>query len=391
MTIQFSAGPQALGYLHQTIRYSLYVMMENLGRQECYLRIEKLDDIEVVDGDSTLNSIQVKQTSKNLTNRSTDFWKTIRVWSENLRAEKLKLPETILSLATTAKAPDNSIASLLRQENRQPDLALQRMLEETKNITSSLKDEFAAFTTLKPEQQKSLVNAIQIYDRTPDIEEVVKKIKARFFAVHLEHRDEVFDGLQTWWFSQVVSHLRSNSETQLKVSSIEIKLAELNDRVKPKLLQTPFLLDEKAPGDYDWDNRTFVLQLRLIDLPSERKELAKDDFYRASRLRNWLVDELHIRELTAYDERLKVEWRERFFAKEMPHNAVGDEVIQQKVGREIYNEVILHINIPIHADFTDIRFTRGSYQILADIRDNLEIGWHPNFKEALQKLLTDNK
>lgn len=154
MSTLFSAGPQALGYLYQTIRYSLYVIVENLGREDRYLRIEKLDDIEIVDGDTPQNSIQVKQTATNLTSRSKDFWKTIRVWSENLRDGRLKLPETILSLATTARAPDNSIASLLRQENRQPELALQMMLEETKNITSSLKDEFAAFTSIEARATK---------------------------------------------------------------------------------------------------------------------------------------------------------------------------------------------------------------------------------------------
>ena len=131
-----------------------------LGRQEHYLRIEKLDDIEIVDGDTPYNSIQVKQTVTNLTNRSTDFWKTIRVWSENLYHARIKLPNTTLTLATTAKAPANSIASFLRQENRQPETALQMMLKETKHVTDNLSKEFAAFTLLLPEQQESLVNAI---------------------------------------------------------------------------------------------------------------------------------------------------------------------------------------------------------------------------------------
>jgi len=366
-------------------------MVDNLGlgRQERYLRIEKLDDIEIVDGDTPYNSIQVKQTVTKLTNRSTDFWKTIRVWSDNLYHGRIKLPDTILTLATTAKAPENSIASFLRQENRQPETALQMMLEEIQHITVSLRDEFAAFAILSYEQQKGLVNAIQIFDCAPDIDEIVDKTKARFYWVHPDDQDKVYNDLQTWWLSQVIHHLRSKSETQLKVSAIAQKIVEINDEIKPKKLQDPFL-DEKTPLDYDWDKRTFVLQLRLIGLVPQLRDLAIRDFYHASKLRNWLVEELHIKELARYDQQLKDEWTLRFYGQKRSQGAsLSEEEIQQQIGQEIYNQVNREVNIPIHRDLTDIRITRGSYQVLADMRENLEIGWHPNFKEVLQRLLTD--
>lgn len=392
MSNQFSAGPQALGYLHQTIRYSLYVMVDNLGlgRQERYIRIEKLDDIEIVDCDTPYNSIQVKQTITNLTNRSADFWKTIRVWSENLYHGRIKLPDTILTLATTAKAPENSIASFLRQDNRQPDTALQMMQKETKHVTDSLSDEFAAFTLLSPEQQKSLVNSIQIFDCAPDIDEVVNNTKARFYWVHQEDRDEVYDRLQTWWFSQVVDHLRNKSETQLKITAIEQKIAEINDAIKPRVLRDPFL-DEKVPLDYDWDKRTFVLQLRLIALVPQLRYMAIRDFYHASKLRNWLIEELHIKELATYDQRLKDEWALRFYNKKRPQEpSLSNEEAQRQMGQEIYDQVSREVNISIHRDLNDARITRGSYHVLADMSENLELGWHPNFKEELQQLLTDD-
>jgi len=359
------------------------------GQQEHYLRIEKLDDIEIVDGDTPYNSIQVKQTVTSLTNRSTDFWKTIRVWSENLYHGRIKLPGTILTLATTSKAPDNSIASFLRRDDRQPETALQMMLKETQRVTDSLSDEFAAFTILSLEQQKSLVNAIQIFDCAPNIDEVVDKTKARFYWVQPDEQAEVYDNLQTWWLSQVIHHLRNDSETELKASAVAQKITEIYDRIKPKTLQDPFL-DEKMPIDYDWDKRTFVLQLRLIALAPQLREMAIRDFYHANKLRNWLVDELHIRELTTYDQRLKNEWELLFYSKEaLRDTSLSEEEIQQKMGREIYIQVNRDINIPIHPDFADARITRGSYHVLADKREDLEIGWHPNFKEELQKLLTD--
>lgn len=361
-----------------------------LGKQERYLRIEKLDDIEIVDGDTPYNSIQVKQTVTNLTNRSADFWKTIRVWSDNLYHGRIKLPDTILTLATTAKAPENSIASFLRQDNRQPETALQMMMEETKRITDSLSDEFAAFALLLPEQQRSLVNAIQVFDCIPDIEEIVDKTKARFYWVHPDDQCKVYDDLQTWWLSQVIHHLRSKSETQLKVSAVAQKITEINDGIKPKKLQDPFL-DEKAPLDYDWDKRTLVLQLKLIALVPQLREMAVRDFYHASKLRTWLVEELYIKELKTYDEQLKDEWKLLFHSKERPRDtSLSEEEIQQQMGREIYTQVNREVNIPIHRDLTDVRITRGSYHVLADKLESLEIGWHPNFKEALQKLLMDN-
>ncbi len=384
----FSAAPQALGYLFQTIRYSLYVMMVNLDRRDCHLRMEKFDDIEIVEGATPRDSIQVKQTATNLTNRSTDFWKTIRVWSDNLQTGKLHLPGTILTIATTAKAPENSIPSLLRPSSCQPALALKLMLAETENPTDSLSTEFAAFRSLSSKQQKLLVDSIEIHDLIPDIENVDEKTKALFHAVHPENRDLVYDRLQGWWVNQVVSHLRSNSETELRVSSVQTKLAEINDGIKSRTLQDPFL-DETLPINYDWDKRTFVLQLRLIDLNPQLRKMAIRDYYHATRLRNWLVDEVHVEELTTYNEKLKEEWKYCFLGNEVPEDMVSNEVAKQEIGRTIYNQVIRNINIPIHRDLTDIQITRGSYHILADMRDNLEVGWHPNFKEAILNLLTD--
>ena len=119
--------------------------------------------------------------------------------------------------------------------------------------------------------------------------------------------------------------------------------------------------------------------------------MAIRDFYHASKLRNWLVEELHIKELTTYDQQLKNEWELRFYSKERPQDAsLSEEAIQQQMGREIYSQVNREVNIPIHRDLTDARITRGSYHVLSDMRDNLEIGWRPDFKEALRQLLTDD-
>ena len=58
-----------------------------------------------------INLFQTKYHVKkdiNLTDRSSDFWKTIRVWSEQIKNKQINITETIFSLMTTQNISDDS-------------------------------------------------------------------------------------------------------------------------------------------------------------------------------------------------------------------------------------------------------------------------------------------
>ena len=85
----FSAREPSLGYYHQ-IRYSLYLLLKNRGRSNSRIKLEYLDDIVIED----VNAINLYQTKLHInsvadvTDRSPDFWKTIRVWGEAITSKK---------------------------------------------------------------------------------------------------------------------------------------------------------------------------------------------------------------------------------------------------------------------------------------------------------------
>ena len=106
MSSSFSAGPQALGYLYQ-VRYALDLILEN--REELRVSIESLDDVTFEEQGSPIELLQLKHHTKtaSLTDRSSDLWKTIRVWSSFVKDGSVN-SDTLLTLVTTGVAPDNS-------------------------------------------------------------------------------------------------------------------------------------------------------------------------------------------------------------------------------------------------------------------------------------------
>jgi hypothetical protein len=100
----FSANEPSLGYLYQ-IRYGLLLIVSELN-PEANLLIEKIDDISIERPDS-LDVYQTKlhiNSVANLTNASSDLWKTIRVWSEGIINNQIDPNNCLFNLITTATA-----------------------------------------------------------------------------------------------------------------------------------------------------------------------------------------------------------------------------------------------------------------------------------------------
>lgn len=377
-----SARLSALGYVYQIFSYSLYLAMRNPSNKYREIFIERFDDIEISEGGKTTESIQIKHVEKNLTNRSSDLWKTLRAWSENYQQGCIHLPDAILTIVTTAKAPDGSIASFLQLDGRDTEKACRLLVAETKKPTDSLETQFSAFNNLNHDQQRRLVNAIYIQDESLNIDQIPQKIKDSFYGVQPENIDDLYEKLTGWWLNQVITHLRNESKEPIFTSKVFSKIADINDRLKERIIPDLFF-NASPPDDYDWDSRTFVTQMKLINLPENTRFKAIRDQYRASKLRTWLVDEAHLTDLEEYDQELIEDWELIFQSSlstsELP--ALTDESAQ-KTGREIYFKV-QERRTPILQQLSKGYITRGSFHILADKKIDPIVGWHPNFKTLL--------
>lgn len=392
---EFSAGPQALGYLYQT-RYALHLILNS--REELELSIESLDDIVFEEKGNPQELLQLKHhtTPASLTDSSADLWKTIRIWSTNFREGKISLPDTALTLITTAQASDDSIAALLRpNKNRQPKLAVKKLLDIANTSTNtSLEKSFEAFASLSSLQQEILLESIQILDGSPNITDTANQIKDRIkFAIDRQHLDAFYQRLEGWWFGKMVRHL-SGESTEL-VTGFEVfdRIREIAEQFGPEVLPIDYLEAEPpAPPDPETDSRQFVMQLKAIAVNNRRIEKAILDYYRGFEQRSrWAREELLIGdELEQYEKKLVDEWERHFLA--LQDDTTIDEAVTceqdwQHLGRKIYNWVDLEADIRIRPQVTEEYVMRGSYHILADRKSPL-VWWHPKFLERLAQLLT---
>lgn len=389
MSTGFSAGSQALGYMFQA-RYALYLILTS--KEELQIAVESLDDITFFENENNPTELlQLKHhttTQASLTDSSSDIWKTIRVWSTQLQENKISLPDTVLTLVTTAESPADSAAFLLRPvKDRKPKLALQKLLDvanTSKNL--ALTKSFEAFKALNSTQQKLLINSIQIIDNSPDIIDITPKIKEKLIAVRREHRDAVYERLEGWWFAKVVTHLRDSSLDFISGFEVRDKICEINDQFKPDALPIDFYdLEIPEQPDISQDNRCFVDQLKEIAIHNKRIEKAILDYYRAFEQRSrWAREELLFGgEIEKYERKLIDEW-ERYKLALQDEMLDSNESEYQKFGRKLFNWMEQDANIHIRSQVTEPYVMRGSYHILADQR---RVHWHPKFLERLTRLL----
>lgn len=110
------AVEQMLGYLYQ-VRYALLLLLQN-DDEQAQICIEKFDDIAFShDDNNSERMIQLKHHTKaygDLTDGSTDIWRTIKVWADLVYKDATCLTRTKFIIITTAIAPEKSAASYLK-------------------------------------------------------------------------------------------------------------------------------------------------------------------------------------------------------------------------------------------------------------------------------------
>lgn len=135
---RFSAADSALGYLYQC-RVALLSALQRIRIGNDFLvTLETLDDVVFESEGEAPILLQTKHhraRKSDLSDSSSDIWRTLRVWSEGL-ADGTIPPSTSHYLITTASAPDGSAASFLRVESRDPDQALARLEATAQSSTS---------------------------------------------------------------------------------------------------------------------------------------------------------------------------------------------------------------------------------------------------------------
>jgi hypothetical protein len=377
-----------LGYLYQ-VRYGLYLSLKKLpdvdDPEQYNVSIEKLDDIAFDQGDSAAELLQTKFHSKpgNLTNRSTDIWKTIRVWVESIQGGQIELGKVILTLVTTQALPEDTVAFYLGiSQKRNTGKALELMLKISGEENEANAKGYSAFQSLSDAEKHVLVDSIYVVGNSDNLQQIRSRIvRSCRLSVPSESVEAFVNRLEGVWFTWCVEKL---SQTPTGIVNLGL-LEDLIDKLRPEYTHTnlPAEFTDELPDaiDLDSDSRVFIQQLHLFNAPKKMIEQAIIYYYRAYEQRiKWSVDGLlQPGELSKFDRKLHEKWKDQQAFLEIMEDIATEEG-KRRFSAQLYQHCLHNGVVPIRRDFIESYIAKGSYQILSD---QLKIGWHPDYLEQL--------
>ena len=386
------ASEQMLGYLYQ-VRYALALLLEN-DNSDCQISIEKFDDVAFSKDDIPIQLIQLKhhiQHQGNLADASTDMWRTIKVWLDAISETPDILDGTNFLIITTATAPIDSAAFLLKKDsNRNPDTAYEKLKTVCfSSVNQAHQRYYDAFREAGEDTVKQLIRQIYIIDRASNIIDVEKDILKHIrYSCIPKHQKMIYERLEGWWFKKAIDALCCDTPVFVKQNQVRSFIVSVSQEYADDNLPIDILdIDDLQEDNFSANEKIFHEQLKLICLGNHRMQLALRDYYRAFRQRaSWVRNDLlYVNELGQYEQRLIDEWEHAFAAMEETlsetNNATEGE--KAKEGRQLFSDIEKR-DIRIRPKCQEAFIMRGSYHILAN---QLKIGWHVDFFARLKQLL----
>jgi hypothetical protein len=384
----FSAKEPSLGYLYQ-IQYGLLLLLNSKQEDNVKLLIETLDDIELQIEDKTkLHQAKFHlKGNTNLTDRSPDFWKTIRVWAEQISNKTIDIDNTIFTLITTEHISTSSVVLDIKNKNNIDEILKKLIViakETEKNATN--KQGYIAFKALSTFQQRTLINNIHIRDASLDFNDLTIQIKNELrFSVEPLKIDSCFERLTGWFLDKTILHLHEEKEF-ISFKELEQQLLLIIDSFKKDNLPMDFpdkisLTDEELKKVKSFN---FLKQLQLINISSRMEKTAISDYYRAFQQKSkWLRENLlNPQEEIDYDKKLIDNWDRKFDLLVDDCETLSDDEKKIK-GKKFYRKFYID-TIPrvfIRERFEETYLIVGSCHMLAN---RLKIGWNPDFEKLLK-------
>ena len=381
-----------LGYLYQ-VRYALALLLGN-DNSDCQISIEKFDDVAFSKDDIPIQLIQLKhhiQHQGNLADASTDMWRTIKVWLDAISETPDILDGTNFLIITTATAPIDSAAFLLKKDsNRNPDTAYQKLKTVCfSSVNQAHQRYYDAFREAGEDTVKQLIRQIYIIDCASNIIDVEKDILKHIrYSCIPKHQKMIYERLEGWWFKKAIDALCCDTPVFVNQNQVRSFIVSVSQEYADDNLPIDILdIDDLQESNFSANEKIFHEQLKLICLGNHRMQLALRDYYRAFRQRaSWVRNDLlYVNELGQYEQRLIDEWEHAFAAMEETLSETNNATEEEKVkeGRQLFSDIEKR-DIRIRPKCQEAFIMRGSYHILAN---QLKIGWHVDFFDRLKQLL----
>lgn len=387
MLTTFSAKEPALGYYYQIIR-GLVLLLDEDRMESPSLSFECLDDISIENEEETdLYQLKLHVSTAQLTDRSADFWKTIRVWSEGI-ADGTYIPErTIFTLITTAsRSADTFINKFESNEKKDLETILTAMESISLEDNNSTNEKgYSAFKALSVEQKKMLIRNIRIADADLSINDTWDALRKQLeLSAPSKFLNQFIEGVVGWWFIETVKMLASKTNYPLSRESVKNQINTLRDQLRVDALPDDFFCEENV-SDSEFKeslSETYIKQLGLVDATDREKRAAISDYQKAYGQRSkWLRDgRVTQADYDKFDADLRYDWKSRFeLMQDITENKSEED--RKQAGHEFYRD--FYVN-PKHTmpSFKNkgSNISKGSYQMLSDKK---EVGWHPDYKEKL--------
>ncbi len=397
-TDQYSAGKQGLGYIYQP-RFGLLKLLQL--PESTSILIEKDDDLDFtdVDGIKTLASLKHKGVGDRLTDLSTDFWKSVRIWLARYNRDGRSEASLRFFLFSTDVVSDTSFLRRFLFEPLAENGEVVSLSKITTDVLAKTESKLIApiaeeFHKLNDEEKEDFLSRIVIFDGSPRIEDLPSIIKDQHMrSIRRENRDAIFERLEGWWNDTIVNLLVGKRTDAIFGYEISDKLYSFSDEYKSDNL--PITFRGKVPTreiDVQNDPRLFVVQLREIGLTSNRIRNAILDYYRAFEQRSsWARESLLVSgEMEEYEDRLVDEWsRYRDAVFEELDEQSADAVLLE-AGKALYRWVDLESGnsstLRIRARVTEPYIVRGGFHILANSRPLPRVYWHPRFLDRVGQI-----
>ncbi len=382
-----SASASMTGYLFQA-RYALLRALQEGKRHPSHaISIERFDDVAFESADRPIELLQTKHRARtaDVSDSSVDLWKTLRIWLPHALVDPATADSTRLILLTTAVAAAGSALSLLRQadDNRDEARATKLLVSAARTSQNRATEQArTAFLALTDAARRTLVHNIWLLDNAPNIIDARDEIESVLhYSAPPEHLSTLTDHLEGWWFNRVVTALRGPQSAPIPLVTIQNKVSELREDFKLGNLRLDSAIDAMAPVDeLPTDDRTFIRQMRLINISDPEVRATVHDYYRAYEQRSrWAREHLLLDgESDTYDRHLRDAWHRRFLACTADLSGDADKPTKELHGRQVFRWGREFIRPFRNRD--EIWLSAGSLQMLADA---IRIGWHPNYERIL--------
>ena len=231
---QYSAAEQGLGYIYQP-RFALLRLLQL--PESTSILIEKDDDLDFVDKDGvkTLASLKHKAAGNRLTDLSTDFWKSVRIWLARYNRDGRSEADLRFFLFTTDAVSKTSFLRFFL-DDAPPDAGGTTPLSqfaadalaktESKHIGAIAKE----YHDLTDDEKEDFLARITIFHGSPRIADVPSIIKDQHMrSVRREFRGAIFERLEGWWNNIVVNLLTGKRTEPIYGFEISDKLSEYAD------------------------------------------------------------------------------------------------------------------------------------------------------------------